>query len=771
VIRLGLRLTLRSGREALARLAITTVAVAAGVALLLGVLAEFHAFQANASQPCWSCTTGAPVPSPLPSHGDLWNGSVDFYEGQAITRLDVAPLGPGAPVPPGISKLPAPGTYDASPALARLLRTVPAGQLGARFPGTLAGAIGDAALNGANDLVIYVGYTPGELATVPGTLWVTSIATAPAPEVFTPFFRYAFGVGVLAVLFPMLVLISTATRLAAARREERFAALRLVGGTPSDIRVIAAVESVVGAFSGALLGIVIFLLVKPLLAGAAPIGTQYLSSELTPTVWAYIAMLTGVPVLAALAALISLHQVQVSPLGVSRRATPKPPTFWRLATLVIGVALYAFGLAKATHKSIGALAYPGLLVTMAGLVIAGPWLTAAAARLFGRLTRGASALLATRRLADSPKAAFRSVTGLVLAVFLGTMVATFVPAVNATEATPAARALSNVLVDQVGPSTTLAGGKLPSWQRGLSPQAGATLLRGLSAIGGATTYPMYLLNAPPGGGIVTCSAMRALAVLGHCAPGLAAVYADDSNLFSDNPTDNVKPFVSASDPAYTGTLSSLRLSAVLVRVNSPAVLEQVRTFLATHAPPNVPPGPGSSPTPPRTFSETLGIRLGRAATVEKIVYAAVALTLIVAGCSLAVAVGGGLVDRKRPFTLLQVGGTQVGVLRKVVLLEAAVPCRRHRAGRRHRLRHVAAGLHPARAGRYRHPAARARLLRPDGDRPSNRLRHHHSDAPAAAPHDQPGQRPLRVASPRRRPARAAASCASARSTAPAQARP
>jgi hypothetical protein len=88
-----MQLTLRSGREALVRLVITAAAVAVGVALLLGVLAEFHAFQANANQACWSCTTGAPVPSPLPSHGELWNNSVDFYQGQTITRLDVASLG------------------------------------------------------------------------------------------------------------------------------------------------------------------------------------------------------------------------------------------------------------------------------------------------------------------------------------------------------------------------------------------------------------------------------------------------------------------------------------------------------------------------------------------------------------------------------------------------------------------------------------------------------------------------------------------------------
>ena len=62
-----------------------------------------------------------------------------------------------------------------------------------------------------------------------------------------------------------------------------------------------------------------------------------------------------------------------------------------------------------------------------------------------------------------------------------------------------------------------------------------------------------------------------------------------------------------------------------------------------------------------------------AATVEKIAFAAVALTLVVAGCSLAVAVGGGLVERKRQFTLLRVSGTPVRTLYRVLLLEAVVP--------------------------------------------------------------------------------------------------
>ena len=668
MLRLGLQLSLRSGREAMVRLLITAAAVAVGVALLLGVLAEFHAFQANASQPCWSCTQGASVPAALPSRGELWNNSVDFYQGQTINRLDVAALGQHAPVPPGVTRLPPAGDYYASPALAALIKSVPADQLGERFPGTMIGTIGQAALSGPGDLAIYIGHTPAQVGNIPGTQWVTSIGSAPGQEVFSPFFRYAFGVGVLAVVFPMLVLISTATRLAASRREERFAALRLVGGTPGDVRIVATVEAVLSGFIGAVLGTGIFLLVRPALAGAALVGTQYFESELTPTAAGYVAMLIGVPIAAAIAALVSLRRVQISPLGVTRRAAPKPPTFWRLIALVIGVGVFVYGLSKTTRDGIGAPAYPGLILTMIGLVIAGPWLTAQAARLFGRSARGSSALLAARRLADNPKGAFRAVSGLTLAVFLGTMVGLIVPALNATEATPTAGALSNILLGQIG----------------LPTAAGQQLISGIGAVPGATVYPLYSTGGSSldiqGPGYVgqsdiavSCAVMREIAVLGECAPGVKAVQTTDDSLFDDNPMFNTKPIVGASDPAYTGNLTTLPLQTVLVRVNSPTTLERVRTYLAVNAPPQVGGDKENSPTPPRTFGETLQIRLDRANTFEKIMYAAVALTLIVAGCSLAVAVGGGLVDRKRPFTLLRVSGTQVSVLSRVVLFEAAVP--------------------------------------------------------------------------------------------------
>jgi hypothetical protein len=714
MFQLSLRLTLHSGREALVRLLITAAAVAVGVALLLGVLGELHAFESNAYKACWSCTQGATVPATLPTHGELWNNSVDFYQGQTINRLDVAALGPGAPVPPGVSGLPAPGTYYASPALAALLAAVPADQLGARFPGRLAGTIGPAALTGSNELAIYIGYPPAALNRVDGTFWVTSIYSGAGQQVFSAYFKDAFYVGMLAVLLPMLVLISTATRLAADRREERFAALRLVGGTPADIRLIATIEAVLSSFAGAVLGTAIFLLARPLLAGSAFFGTPYFESDVTPTLAGYLAILVITPVAAALAALAALRRVQISPLGVSRRAKPKPPTAWRLVTLAIGLGLYIYGLTTTTYKNIGIATYPGILITMIGLVIAGPWLTAQAAKLFGQTARGSSGLLASRRLADNPRGAFRSVTGLVLAVFLGTMIGTLVPAIDAIQQTPGTGALSNILVGQVG----------------LSAPAGQQLISGISAIPGATVYPLYELSSPsgeessisppggPGGGpgaagegrpasgggkgssgggaaaqaqgpgsqgtsshkayfsnhvAISCADLRAIGALGQCAAGLAAVQTTDDSLFGDNPINDTQAFVNSHDPGYPGSLTQLPLQTVLVKVSNAAALERVRTYLAVHAPPQTGGGIGSSPTPPRTFGETLQIRTARAAMAANIAYAIVALTLVVAGCSLAVAVGGGLVDRKRPFTLLRVSGTQAGVLSRVVLLEAAVP--------------------------------------------------------------------------------------------------
>jgi hypothetical protein len=158
VIRLGLRLTLGSGREAALRVLVTAAAVALGVGLLLAALAGVNGLNAQTSRGAWLDTSAQTSP-PTSASGLWWLSSTDQFGSQAIDRVDVAAAGTNAPVPPGIPYLPGPGEYYASPALTALLRSEPVTELRDRYPGRQIGTIGAAALPSPNSLIIVIGHT------------------------------------------------------------------------------------------------------------------------------------------------------------------------------------------------------------------------------------------------------------------------------------------------------------------------------------------------------------------------------------------------------------------------------------------------------------------------------------------------------------------------------------------------------------------------------------------------------------------------------------
>ena len=166
----------------MARLLVTAAAVALGVGLLLITLAGVNALHAQDVRTAWLSTSANNLrPSVDETRSDpLWGlANADEYRNPIIDRIDVAATGPHSPVPPGIPALPGAGRYYASPALARLLRTTPAAQLGRRYPGRLVGTIGPAALASPDSLVIVIGHSAAELSTTPGARQVRSFETAP----------------------------------------------------------------------------------------------------------------------------------------------------------------------------------------------------------------------------------------------------------------------------------------------------------------------------------------------------------------------------------------------------------------------------------------------------------------------------------------------------------------------------------------------------------------------------------------------------------------
>lgn len=731
--RLGLRLTLQGGREALVRLLLTAFAVAVGVTVLLAVFADYNGFEKTSNRQCWECTQAAPG-HPSPASSELWDYSENIYKGRFIEQLDVAALGRGAPVVPGIPRLPSAGQFYASPALASLLRTVPADQLADRFPGHLVGLIGDKALSGPTALVAIIGYSPTSLAKLAGTITVDHIATAPEIEGTTRIYQMGFGIGAIAVLFPLLILINTATRLAASRREERYAAMRLVGGTPRQINLIASVDAIVSALAGALVGIALFQAVQPALADISFNGQRFFNQYVTPTALGYLVMLVGVPLASAAGSLWSLQRVRISPLGVSRRTSKRAPTGWRALPLVIGIPLFVYGVSRegAGHNT-NALVFIGFALIMIGLVVAGTWLTMQGSRLLARLARGASSLLAARRLADNPKSSFRTVSGLVLAVFVGTAIATVGPVFNKAESNlGGAHSLANVLR---APFNGTAG-------PGLAPSMTSRLLAQLHGYPGVTVLPIYVNmanftanNTGPGNGqgastpppppppaplgkarrtvhrsavppplrryrpssrralgaqydsIVSCASIKAFPALGSCRPGLSYVYANLGDmLFTDNPLFVSKnlPAVTSHSPVAPSTTQTMYLAAVLLRAPDTTTMEKVRTYLTNYDLTLSTRGLKASggadisawqmgDLEPETFGETAEIRNADINNVEAVVFAIMGLTLLVAACSLAVTVAGGIIERKRAFTLLRVSGTASSTLARVVLLESALP--------------------------------------------------------------------------------------------------
>ena len=245
MIRLGLRLTLGSGREAVLRVLVTAAAVALGVGLLLACPGRSQRAPRPDCPWCVARHLGTGVPTNSTSDGLWWLPITDQFGSQEIDEIQVAAAGPNAPVPPGIPHLPRAGEYYASPALTILLKSEPANELRDRYPGRQIGTIGGAALPSPNSLIIVIGRTAHQLSQAPGAVEVGAIQRTPAncdacqnTVGSGSVLQFILVGGAVALLLPVLILIATSSRLSAARREERFAAMRLVGATPHQISVV-----------------------------------------------------------------------------------------------------------------------------------------------------------------------------------------------------------------------------------------------------------------------------------------------------------------------------------------------------------------------------------------------------------------------------------------------------------------------------------------------------------------------------------------------------
>ncbi len=682
--RLGLRLSVAGGRESAGRLAVTAAAVALGVALLLVTLAGINALHAQAVRSAWLDTsTHNARPSVDEATTDpLWGSvTLDEFGSKEIDRVDVAATGPRSPVPPGIPHLPGPGQYYASPALAHLLRTTPADQLAERYPGRQIGTIGNDALASPDSLTIIIGRRVDELAHAPGAAEVRSIETAPRGS--SPFAAHPGRIDLIlavvagALLFPVLIFIATATRLAAAQREQRFATMRLVGATPRQVAVVSAVEAVVAAVIGVGAGFALFAVLRPPMAKVPFTGVAFFTSDLSLSAIDVVLVAAGIPLAAAVVATLALRRVQISPLGVRRRSPGRRPGAWRLVPLLAGICELAYFVAVGTPSTTGQQieAYgAGFLLAMVGLLVAGPWLTMVGSRLMARRANHPPALIAGRRLSDDPRSAFRSVSGLIVALFVTTTALGVITTIVGYHDTSTGGSAGRRLVtDDFLPQPL---GALP---HGLANRLATTTgVRGVVVVHAGTAAPPEPAPGAPRGlelgpppGVVSCADLARIPALGHCLPGAdvavmpliggGGIAGGQAGLG----TKNIRPAATVA----LARLGELPVRSLYVDTDgSTAAIERVRTALESSLPRR-----GDTLLAPSTVSEISPGTQQQLTGYELLANVAIVASLPIAACSLAVSVAAGLTDRKRPFSLLRLTGTPLRVLRRVVALEAALP--------------------------------------------------------------------------------------------------
>lgn len=655
-----IRLALLGSRRSWGRLSAIVAGIMVGTAALMLLAGGFQGLQTREDRSSWLQPVGQRYfdwSTELTDETAAVAARTEHYGELEIARLGVATTPTTSFAVPGMESSPRPGTYYASPALVELVASVPAEQLGDRF-GELSGVLPDDVLLGPDALVAVVGQTDDEAVRAGSLVMSEIVGSAGSTDG-----SYRVFIGLLAVsaFFPILLFVSIVTQLGAAQRAERFATLRLIGAAPDVVQRLVAVETFATGMLGALLGVGAAMLLRPFAARASLDGQSFFAGDLT----APVPVLIGGPFLIAigttLAAMHRLRRTGSGPLGATREILERPMRSRRLVPLAAGLTMLGGLVVQGRVENeneflLWALTMGGFALTTVGLVVAGPWLTLQLSTMATRRARSAEALIAGCRLRRHPVATFRSVSGLVVAVFLVTVFAVASTGFRSVLALPESEGLmppDAFLVDLRAKTQDVADEALAR----VSQEPGVTHAAILYVREGVLWENVIFDDEP-----VLARADDA-AALGVVVPERSvAGEAMTSFVLCDYLSKLVDRAAVAEPVADLTSTNGLEPLFFVVRTSGDtAAMETVRTALSAL---------GNA----ETRAESAEVR--DSAIFEELLAMADAgtlLAIVIAGCSLAVATASAMLDRRRVFGLLRLVGMPAQLLRRIVVLEAVVP--------------------------------------------------------------------------------------------------
>jgi hypothetical protein len=323
-------------------------------------------------------------------------------------------------------------------------------------------------------------------------------------------------------------------------------------------------------------------------------------------------------------------------------------------------------------------------------------LTAIVGRGLYRVARGAASLLAARRLGDDPRGSFGAIAGVIMAVFVASAFSAFAAYATSragrdTDPLLQPAAVVATLGGPGGPGSTIAAdladriatvegvtGALTVREVALVQGDGGIVGSGWLASCPDLTAVLALVDAicPPSGVSTTDGSMVVgpYTLVPDPAPfdgsmpprasldaGIAGAsrLAADARLVGFLPSVVIDP-LALDDPSVVADFPVNRI--YITTDGSPGVGERVRSAIVAAAPASV----------VRLEQERLAAN-GQYAEIGRIVALGLVGTLILAGCSLAVAITTATLDRRRQFVFLRSSGMAASSLRATLMLQAGVP--------------------------------------------------------------------------------------------------
>lgn len=674
----------KSGKQSLGRLSLTAAAIGLGIVLLLGFVSGINALVSRERINNWqnimhkgdfaspaAIEAQAPIEGVSPLRANLTIGGIlNTWRDKTITVISLYATDATSP---SFKKLPtpAPGEYYVSSALNRVIDQNPDQNIGMRFGRENIGIIPQQYVDSPDSLVVVRGASASDVAEQAiaersdigshafessyVNLYKIGDQELTDQIRINPIILISLLFGATILLFPIIMFVSVATQIGSTQREQRYAALRLIGATSGQINGILMFESFVAALAGVVIGSLGYLATHSLLEQIQFGGRHFWPQHLTVYWWQYCLVVIFTIGLSMLVSQWAMRRVYTSPLGVARRTRVyRTPGTWRVLPLMVGVAIYIWIATDSgrawlldqgrTGGASVTLIMSGLVLMMSGLLLAGPWLARRLASLVAGMARRPSVLIASKRISIQSRQIFRSVSSVVLALFAGSFYLAAVSGIDRLE----------LLSISENGATQLQSNAAVIWGVRINEQQLRSIASQPYIISAAKAY--IDTSQIHGEILINCRDISIYTTHQCNQTKYGGQYAQVPILA--NPVKKLDKWQS---------LEGSEDVAVLVKLQQPDDLEKLRSHLATIT--------ESSQTP---FIESgYWARVPSIGHVSRdlaaVTYVGISVTLFVAVASLIVSTIGGLFERRKTLFALRLSGMTLAKIKQVIMIESLIP--------------------------------------------------------------------------------------------------